>query len=828
MIAGANRAILFTLACLIAGVVGSSLAGHTAAAEEASADAATKASPPQVSFVSEGPLTVEETKLRDEGGRLTVRLHNDLGRPQEVRLWLFGKGEYEAGRIDELFPEGETAEMAPPGAVVELGLSLVAEGEAPDDLEGKLEGTLAVAGEGGGLVRRSLTVVLASPETASEKQEREAREAEEASVSPADNAIAPAHAVDVTITAVNYLPSLLSDTTSFLFLLTLALGALAFALLLLLRIDRGAFALLCFVAAVPLALGIAIAAWGVPWEDPSAHAISPQPIPVAAKPGDVGAVASDDGKVATLYVERAELLPRGLDSAAAYEGTYDLTPGVEKGDAKATVAVRDFWPYALLTVLAGILVGFCLRLWFRAWRPKLKLTARLQDLNEDYSRNSARYEEQDRGRPYRDFSIDRQIECRVKEIRSLVGDDLALAEKAVEQLKSYIDKFFDLREALESLDNTAREVEAAADKRGVPGAPAVPVPAGRADELLAEQVDSPEIDREAAKLGKALEGVEGATETADGAAAALGQILEYAETAERALRAPGDDETKSKLKAVLAKLDARWLNVLDSADSEAVATARKGVTEASSELAEILSASDPASLAALRRKPVTLKPRRSRAREDPAAAELAGLGVLGAEPAVAPAGAAAAAGPGEVKVTATIAWRASGEAELGTKKVHAADRVSFRIVLEAARGPLPFPAVDIFFGDGKTTTRMLPEKEGGPVEVFVSHRYAEGTTTTVAVSAHGATETLRTELIEVDSTPRSELLRRKLEQSDSVVAAASLVLALGSGMTALYFASPSWGTPVDYLNAALWGGVTAEGVALAAAIADRTLLKAPS
>jgi hypothetical protein len=48
------------------------------------------------------------------------------------------------------------------------------------------------------------------------------------------------------------------------------------------------------------------------------------------------------------------------------------------------------------------------------------------------------------------------------------------------------------------------------------------------------------------------------------------------------------------------------------------------------------------------------------------------------------------------------------------------------------------------------------------------------------------------------------------------------VLAVGSGLATLYLADATWGEPVDYLNALLWGGITAEGVKLATALADRT------
>ena len=48
------------------------------------------------------------------------------------------------------------------------------------------------------------------------------------------------------------------------------------------------------------------------------------------------------------------------------------------------------------------------------------------------------------------------------------------------------------------------------------------------------------------------------------------------------------------------------------------------------------------------------------------------------------------------------------------------------------------------------------------------------------------------------------------------------VLAIFSGLILLYFASPTWGTPGDYLKALLWGSVVSEGVKQVTALVART------
>ena len=63
--------------------------------------------------------------------------------------------------------------------------------------------------------------------------------------------------------------------------------------------------------------------------------------------------------------------------------------------------------------------------------------------------------------------------------------------------------------------------------------------------------------------------------------------------------------------------------------------------------------------------------------------------------------------------------------------------------------------------------------------------------------------------------------RRFLAQERQMTMATG-VLAIFSGLILLYFASPTWGTPGDYLKALLWGSVVSEGVKQVTALVART------
>ncbi|HEX3323890.1 MAG TPA: hypothetical protein VHR65_01955, partial [Solirubrobacterales bacterium] len=623
------------------------------------------------------------------------------------------------------------------------------------------EGVLVATGTSGGLAHRPLTITV----EAAKKDKEEA----------GGNVLNPKQPVDITFTSVNYLPSPLSNVT---YLLLLA--AVAFLLAMVLPFNR---ALRKRAQDLPLGLGalaVLLAIVGLfflisrgPWTQPSFHAISSRPIGVApeVEDGSRGSAASANGKLAQLVVSNHEMQPQNLTSATKYEGTYDLTPDVEEGGAKATIDVHDFWLYALLTICLGIYIGYRLRLWFQTQRPKAKLEVHLAEVLESYEAEKARYDKQDKGMPYCGLAIDERVGIRRGKIHELLeSGDTATATTKLTALETYLDKFFALRTALESLDNAREELAAAHGLNGF---------GLRLDEvnsynaalpLLSEAVDSSDPDEDAVKLGKRLTEVETQIERVRAVAGQTRSVDDELKAAEGTL--PGAaGEQRTKLAAFVAACPGIGEKTLQARDLEALKPVREELDTAIRALHG--SAAAPATTAA----------------------------------------------PAPAAVAAKIQWKVSAGEEPATGKVHRGDRVSFSIEVGAEQSPPP-RAIEIDFGDGEKTTRVLPEKDG-PVPLTIGHRYRTGDPASIVVrTAHGQAE-LGQATVEIDKEPRVAKLKAQLAESDRIVSWVSLLLAAGSGLVALYFVDPAWGEPGDYLAAALWGGTVSEGLKLAASIAER-------
>lgn len=398
--------------------------------------------PATVSFVDPRPLSIGFAELRRHGG-LSVSLHNDLDRTQGLRLRLVGSGGTDAGA---LFASRATRTRGVgAGQTVSLGFRLRYGQVAGEE---DYEALLVASGQSGGLVRRALTITVPSPLAADP---------------PA--ALRPGEPVDITLTAVNYTPSPLSDLLPFLFLLVAALIAAGIVSRLLNTKRRALPRLLVSAGVLVAMIGIGVHLSG--WENPGVRKIVPRAITVSAavEQGVRGSVAGG-GEVAGLVVSRetpgapGKLEPQALNSAASYKGTYDLAPGDEGGGAKATVDVRDFWPYALLAICLGIYVGYRLRHWYQVERPRKLLEARLQELREDYAEGLRVHAAQDRNCPYAMLTIEQRFGTRERRIEdALRQGELAEAGTQIESLRTYIEAFLALRVELENLDNLWRRLQ---------------------------------------------------------------------------------------------------------------------------------------------------------------------------------------------------------------------------------------------------------------------------------------------------------------------------------------------------------------------------------
>lgn len=77
----------------------------------------------------------------------------------------------------------------------------------------------------------------------------------------------------------------------------------------------------------------------------------------------------------------------------------------------------------------------------------------------------------------------------------------------------------------------------------------------------------------------------------------------------------------------------------------------------------------------------------------------------------------------------------------------------------------------------------------------------------------GYTDEIHTFTVKLNEGPgRYVRLFTEFHFTDKQMTIITGLLAVGSGFLTLYFESPSWGAPADYLKAILWGSVMSEGL----------------
>jgi hypothetical protein len=99
--------------------------------------------------------------------------------------------------------------------------------------------------------------------------------------------------------------------------------------------------------------------------------------------GSVTATMSgDNGEAGAAMIDGKELTISGLGPAGTYSGSIDTQPAIDGGEIKISVKVRDWWPYAFLTIAVGVLIGQIASLYF----PKILKTGQLEARRADIQR----------------------------------------------------------------------------------------------------------------------------------------------------------------------------------------------------------------------------------------------------------------------------------------------------------------------------------------------------------------------------------------------------------------------------------------------------------
>jgi hypothetical protein len=763
---------LLTTACMVVAAATPAL-GADASGENAPAG--------KKPTVDQKPLKVDAAALI-ERGFLEVEVHNDLDRAQIVHLRIVGLASSTEFRVAHLFARERAFknEVDPDGSPT---LRLKVEESAKLPKAGSYEAVLLASGASGGFARLPLAIVSA-----------EASAVAKAKAEASSTGLNAAHAVDVTLVAVNFLPSPLSNLPGLLLVVT---ALLALALFVFWPRLRAAHKRLAQGLAVGLVIVGAVAIHHIvddPWSASGPEHVVTRPIAVSPDvTGDttVGTVASEDGSIASLEVNsKHQLRPVGLRAAASYSGTYDLTPGVDKGDAKASVVVRDFWPYAALVIALGVLIAYLLRRWFQVERPRAKARARLSGVRERYT--TALGADKD-GAGGCKLSLDKRVGERAKAIEeNLKEEKFEDAEKKIDLLRAYVDDFFILRDELDRLAAIAHKLEAEQLKRdyGVPLA-SIDAHADAEAVLNKEDFDSSELDQEHTLLDARRKEVATQITFATAVCLHVSDIRAYLENLEPLLPKAPDGPAKEKLADLIKRLDelgGKYFRANGLDEVNALAPDYEDVTEGLPRL----------------------RPRRRRnvinsSSTAYAVDRVVEIDLDDEDEAAIPAR------------RASIGWSVPGAP--GATSLHRDDRVSLEISIFPPL-PLAVDTVVVDFGDGNKEAWRVVAKNGATT-LSVGHRYRTSGPVKVAIESPEGEE-LGSADLQFAQEPRREAEAKGFAQSERIVTTAAFALAVASGLAALYFKAPAWGQPTDYLAAFVWGGVTGEGVKLAASIADRT------
>ncbi len=735
-----------------------------------------------VSFVDERPITRTYDDVAAAGG-VKVHVHNDAESPQRVTvrvIGLTGSNDPAVRTFLSDTPVTTAKPIAPGGSAlpaIPLGKPQLSTADSKP-----ITVQILASGESGAIARLDLTLTN--------------------DLAPDD--LSPAFAPDITLTAVNYVPSLLSGLRPALFFLAALLAALAFALSAgIVRSESVRPQAVWIVAAIATVAGLIWTVAERDWEPgPSVHAISSRPIDVSTTvtPGTVGFASSDNGSVARLEVDSgSQLRPQGLTGAASYTGVYDLAPGDTTAGAKATVNVRDWWPFAALVLVLGVLLGVALRNWYQRVRPRAALGIRVSDL-------LARALALQASASAAGIDLGQQMGSKLAELvarlKELVDDDDVVgAGKKLDELEAQLGRLVAICSAVADLATKVEETKALARQVGFEDFEVRLLPPAEA--LVGTAVSGLDLNAlDADELKERQREIEDMSGLLARVGALYASGLAHRERAVELLRAhPSDARTGEALQTLRNDFDEIMTRALEASSSEEL-DAVEDTDDAKRRLLGMLSVDSfemPVSTVVLDvgmwPLPVLLDSRMRAAglRAD----SLEGIKSVPPEP------------------SAAISARVINVDESARDL-----RLEDMVEVTAQISPWPqarVAKVDLRYSDG--THQVAAVSDAGRATDY--HVIRSGDPITVDVHSHPDGELLRSETYEVKPETRRATQRRALKLRDLDVARIAAVLAVGSGLVSLYVTDPSWGEPSDYLAAVLWGAVAGEGVKLAVAIADR-------
>ena len=821
--------------------------------------AAPAAAEPTVEFAENGDLSVSLDSLVPPAPQATAALKldlvNRLAVAQEVRVRVVGLRPVD-GKPEtygaQLFDSAGIKQAIDPGEVENFPVPVTRPPGGTRPSDGGYVATIIAVGKRGGAVRRTLTLTVPSPSQDAGRS------------TPVGTGVAADTTGAVTLSGVNFSPSLLTPAGPAVVVLGFICALLAWALWG--KLGRFSYVLFaggvvgCVVGATVLDAfgGGAIkgrdewVAVGVPAvlalvlcigfnrrqdkDTPAAYALlagtpvllavflaivmveshgentSGQPgtgivsirglaVANSVPKGRIGAVAdkaSHTGEVNVVTAEtRRELEVEGLEEAGTYTGKVDLNGAAGKGQADATVNIRDWWLWPFIAIGLGVAIAYAIRRYYDRGRSLAASRVALDEAWSEVSGDDSRFMLEAAGRSYADLRMTKTARARLARGRELAdrGDAVGAAKVAAD-LIAYAGEFHDLRLDVATLDRRLGEIQTTYDAPGhgfdVPANQVVTLRDGR--EAVDEPFDRDDRDDSKRRLTDRQGDVSKQKKLAESVIEVYPTITRHYDEAKKLLPS-SEYPTKFENAAIeaLTKPTPEDIAKVAEAHAKDYADFQKAVNDAVRDdnvdmnlemvaefIPDVVSSTDGG---------VTF-PERGGAGPRPSGVTLTSVAITPTD-----------------DIERTSAGDGDDEFELsvGFPSSHA-------------------PDVQWQFDDGTPTLTTPSAIVDGHATAELRHRFGGSAATPQITVTAGLAST--SEPFQIDRPGRSTVGRRRLALADAQVTLIAGLLVLGSGMISLYFIADGWGSDADYLTAILWGGVGTGGLAYVINLVSRKLDKA--
>jgi hypothetical protein len=756
----------------------------------------------QVSFEATTPLMLDFDELAEDAGRIKVMVRNDSPDDQQVEVRLVGlaaSADAENPNLKLIGPTGTVSERIGSGKSEELVL-LLNTNARPDP--GSYEATLIAASGVSPDVAAEAVGGLATVNVAGR-----------VSWSPdeqLDPRLDPQTIADFSVEGTSFVPSLITPMPA----LFLGAGVLVFLTLVpFLGLPQSRLIGPAFL------VGFIIFLAGLLWSSrandnyyggPIVSVVQVNPVPATpeADKGAVGTLVAKDGSTAQATVDNGELLVENVARAGAYTGKIDLLKGIDTGAATMTANVRDFWPYAFVVIGLGVVLGYRITRYFTRIRGKEKLEIDSEELRREVFLSEAEFSRQVTPELYERYRFRRLFDARLGVIRRLLGNDepsnTEEAGKKLQALRSYSDQVIGLWAKLVALSASLREIEVLARDEFELRTPSDVYAVRQVRNVLDHSLDDGQsADENEGRLKARHSEVDAATTLIETFLRYLGSVRDYRQ---RAAATKTDKAHQAKLEKLRGDLTSAARKLVTATDESEMKQASSEAYKVWLQIEELgKKVKPPAELASM-----TFL-------EDWLIGEAGAMEFLRDE------GLVELAQPGAP--TATISVRiARPEGNVSSADGDRDDFFVFTADVTIPADLTPTATAHWDFGDNTRSVSfdLLSARDETKLTISVLHRYADHGEFKVRLYDDKDQVIGEAPIRVAPGLTRLERRRESFLLTDRRMTIASGLLAVFSGLVALYATSATWGTPGDYLKALLWGTVVSEGVKQVTALVART------